>query len=206
MLVELFAQMFQIHHVVAAGLCCEKVYLHRARIVFGTINFFHAIQCFLSAFCGNDISLAIPLSLFCNVRLLATNLFLLIEIVLCLHGAVFFKPLSKCGVIAVVVLFPDTVKNVQRDIGYFIQKITVVRDHDQCFWIRFQIFFQPFCCFHIQMVGGLVQQQYIRFFQQQSNECKSRFLSPTQCFHRFFPCILWKAHMCQHGFCSADEC
>ena len=48
-----------------------------------------------------------------------------------------------------------------------VQEIAVVRDQHEGVWIVLQILFQPVARFEIEMVGGLVEQQQVRFLQQE---------------------------------------
>ena len=50
-----------------------------------------------------------------------------------------------------------------------VQKKTVMGYHYHRVFIMFHILFQPSGCLHIQMVGRLVQEQYIRLFKKQAD-------------------------------------
>src|ERR1700678_162846 len=55
-----------------------------------------------------------------------------------------------------------------RDFVYgYVEKIAVMGDQHEGVRIIMQIFFQPVAGFEVEMVGGLVEQQKIRFLQQQ---------------------------------------
>ena len=58
-----------------------------------------------------------------------------------------------------------------------IQKISVMGDNEGCAGKGSQILFQPLDGFDIQMIRGLVQQQKIRFLQQQLTQRHTRFLT-----------------------------
>ncbi len=57
-----------------------------------------------------------------------------------------------------------------RDARQIFQKAPVMADQDQCAPARFQFAFQPFDGAHIQMIGGLVQQQDIRTRRQRPRQ------------------------------------
>ena len=58
-------------------------------------------------------------------------------------------------------LVPDFSNFIDGD----IEKITVVRNQDECNGIMRQILFQPVAGFEIEMVGGLIEQQQVWFLQ-----------------------------------------
>ena len=55
------------------------------------------------------------------------------------------------------------------NIRSLVQEKAVMGNHYHRVFVMFHIPFQPPGCLHIQMIGGLVQEQYIRFFKEQAD-------------------------------------
>ena len=81
---------------------------------------------------------------------------LLLLVLLLPDGQILQLLLSKLGIIALI-------DNFCR----FIDKISVMGNHDNRARIILQVIFQPPDTLHVQMIRWLIQQQDIRFFQEQ---------------------------------------
>ena len=98
---------------------------------------------------------------------------LLLLVLLLPNGQILQLLLSKLGIIAHIAykfLICQLIDNFCR----FINKISVMGNHDNRARIILQIIFQPSDTLHVQMIRWLIQQQDIRFFQEQpyhSNLC-----------------------------------
>ena len=73
-------------------------------------------------------------------------------------------------------------------------------DHQHRAGVALEIVFQPFHGGKVQVVGGLVQNEDIRFFQQQLRQTQPRQLAAGEHRNVLLPCILRKAHAGQHLF------
>ena len=83
--------------------------------------------------------------------------------------ATFLAQLQILGVVNFVVV--DTShRNFDGAGGDVVHEFTVVADHDDRFAVIYQEIFQPLDRFDVQMVGRLVEQEYVRFLQQQFGE------------------------------------
>ena len=76
------------------------------------------------------------------------------------------------GIIAAVVL-RLAAPELHDPVNHLVEKIPVMGDGEYRALEFQQVFLQPFHAFHVQMVGGLVQQQNIRLLQQQSRQVYS---------------------------------
>ena len=70
--------------------------------------------------------------------------------------------------------------NIQHLLHDPVQEIPVVRHHQDGFAVIPQIVLQPPEGCRVQMVGGLVQNQYVRGFVQNSRQSQPCFLPPGQ--------------------------
>ena len=73
-------------------------------------------------------------------------------------------------------------------------------DHQHRTGVALEIVFQPFHGGKVQVVGRLVQNEDIRFFQQQLCQTQPRQLTAGEHRNVLLPCILRKAHAGQHLF------
>ena len=73
-------------------------------------------------------------------------------------------------------------------------------DHQHCAAVGFQIGFQPVHRFQIQMVGGFVQNQNVRAFQQQAGQAQAGLLAAGKHPGLFLPGICREAHAVEHLF------
>ena len=89
--------------------------------------------------------------------------------------------------------FPDLGTDV-------IQEIAVVADHHHRAGISLEVRFQPLHGGKVQVVGGLVQDQDVRLFQQELGDAQPRQLAAGQHPHVFLPGVLGKTHAAQHLF------
>ena len=81
-----------------------------------------------------------------------------------------------------------------------IQEVAVMADHQHCAAVGFQIGFQPVHRFQIQMVGGFVQNQNVRAFQQQAGQAQAGLLAAGKHPGLFLPGICREAHAVEHLF------
>ena len=81
-----------------------------------------------------------------------------------------------------------------------IEEIAVVADHQHRAGVALEVIFQPFHGGKVQVVGGLVQNEHIRLFQQQLRQTQPRQLAAGEHRNVLLPCILHKAHAGQHLF------
>ncbi|MNI31324.1 hypothetical protein D3C73_852030 [compost metagenome] len=65
------------------------------------------------------------------------------------------------------------------NIDDFIHKFSIMGDQDERIRVLLQIVRQPVNMLHIQIVGRLIQQQYIGLLQQQLGQQDFRALSPA---------------------------
>ena len=89
--------------------------------------------------------------------------------------------------------FPDLGTDV-------VQEIAVMADHQHRAGIALEVVFQPFHGGKVQVVGGLVQNEHVRLFQQQLCQPQPRQLAAGEHRNVLLPCILRKAHAGQHLF------
>jgi len=83
---------------------------------------------------------------------------------------------------------------------HVIEEVAVVADHQHRTGIAFEVVFQPFHGGKVQVVGGLVQNEHVRLFQQQLCQPQPRQLAAGEHRNVLLPCILRKAHAGQHLF------
>ena len=111
------------------------------------------------------------------------------------HGHFFLRQIGReialVGDQRSLLHFPDTVAGR-------IQKIAVMADHQHSAPVFFQIAFQPFHGGKIQMVGRLVQNQYVRLLQQQLCQTKAGKLTARKHTHAFFVGGRAEIHTVQH--------
>ena len=114
----------------------------------------------------------------------ALNLLLLILPGFFLNPDIFQLLPAVCRIVsgiagqAPVLQFPDGIRRA-------VEKIPVMRYDDHRLFIIPQILFQPLCGIGVQMIGGFVQEQQIRFLEQQADESQFRLLSPGEHGDRF---------------------
>ena len=73
-------------------------------------------------------------------------------------------------------------------------------DHQHRTGVTLEVIFQPFHGGKIQVVGGLVQNEDVRLFQQQLCQTQSCQFAAGEHRNVLLPCILRKAHAGQHLF------
>ena len=59
---------------------------------------------------------------------------------------------------------------LQRPLGYLVQKVAVVGHQDHAARETFQVVLQPGDAFGVQVVGGLIQQHHIGLAEQQARQ------------------------------------
>ena len=74
-----------------------------------------------------------------------------------------------------------------------VEKIAVVRDQHERVGIGFEIGFEPVARFEIEMVGRLVEQQQIRFFEQQFRQRDAHLPAAGELFHAPLPVVAAEA-------------
>ncbi len=72
--------------------------------------------------------------------------------------------------VATLVLVDRAVGHLPGGGAHGVQEPAVVRDHEHRAAPRRQVPSEPIDAFHVQMVGGLVEQQQLRWVQQQARE------------------------------------
>ena len=92
-------------------------------------------------------------------------------------------------------LVPDLGNLVDGD----VEKIAVVRDQDESVGIMRQILFQPVAGFEIEMVGWLVEQQQIRFLQQQLGQGDAHLPAAGEFFGAAMPIFFAETEAHEHA-------
>ncbi len=89
-----------------------------------------------------------------------------------------------------VVAFPRNARSsvqFQNPFGGIVQKVAVVGNSHHSTWELVQELLKPVHRFSIQVVGGFVQQQHVRFAHQQAAQCHTAFLTTGKRGHAGFP-------------------
>ena len=121
-------------YVVARGACLIKAHTNGTGIILRTFDTFHFVKQLLAAFGGNDVALAVPSALLCDIGFLPCNFFLLILPMLFGNFAIKAALLHTLGIVAAVKLCA-VMLNGECFVCYLIQKVTVVRDDHDAFGI-----------------------------------------------------------------------
>ena len=114
-----------------------------------------------------------------------------------LLGALLFL-LQKLFVVARIEMhaaIPNFDDFVDRD----VQEIAVVRDQHEGERIVGKILLQPVARFQIQVIGGLIEQQQVGFFEQQFGECDAHLPAAGKFLGAFVPLLVREAEAGKHG-------
>ncbi len=90
---------------------------------------------------------------------------------------------------------PDLDDFVDRD----VQEIAVVRDQHEGERVVGKILLQPVACFQIQVIGGLVEQQQVGFFEQQFGERDAHLPAAGKFLGAFVPLLVRETEAGKHG-------
>ena len=88
-----------------------------------------------------------------------------------------FLALLEIGAVVAAIGLPAGLVHLPDVLGHFIQEVAIVRNQQGGACPGEQIAFQPFYGGHIEMVGGLVKDQQVRFREQQTRQQCSRTLT-----------------------------
>ena len=88
-----------------------------------------------------------------------------------------------------------TTVQLQNPSSHMVKEVTVVCYSNHRTFILLQVLFQPVDTFCIQVVGRLVQQQDVRFLQQQTTESYTTAFTSRQIFHRL---VFGRTTQCVH--------
>src|SRR6185369_15708763 len=89
-------------------------------------------------------------------------------------------PLSFLLQISGIIGFVDVVAaaiELQNPVDDIVEKVAVVGDEDHVASIIDEVFFEPLHALGVQMVGRLVEQQYVGLFKQQPGQRDAPFLA-----------------------------
>ena len=90
---------------------------------------------------------------------------------------------------------PDLDDLVDRD----VQEIAVVRDQHEGERVIGQVLLQPVAGFQIQVIGGLVQQQQVRFFEQQLGQRDAHLPAAGKFLGALVPLLVREPEPGEHG-------
>ena len=134
-----------------------------------------------------------------NVVLQLGPLCLLLLVQLFLPG-ILLIPLAGIGGVVAFIFPQDAVLYLPYFCAKLIQKVPVVRDHQQRTLIAAQVILQPVKGGKIQVVGRLVQNQQVWRFQKQLGDGKPGLFPAGKLVDLFIKSMLRKAHTGQHCF------
>ena len=79
-----------------------------------------------------------------------------------------------------------------------VQEVAVVRDQDEGIRISAQVLFEPVARFQVEVVGGLVEQQQVRLFEQQFGQRDAHLPAAGELFRVPRPIVLAEAEAGEH--------
>ena len=145
-----------------------------------TLHTLHFVKQLLAALGGNDVALAVPCALLCNIRLLARDLLLLILPMFFGNFAIDAALLHALGVVAAIKLCA-VMLNRKCFVGHLIQKVTVVRNDHHALGVGDKKALKPRQRFNIQMVCRLVEEQNVRLACKLNCKGEARALTARKC-------------------------
>ena len=86
---------------------------------------------------------------------------------------------------------------------YRVEEVTVVAYHQYGMLEVGKIFFQPGHCFHIQVIGRLIEQEVVRISVQCLRQHDTHFFLTTQFTHQYVMLIFFHAQSAQQHGCVA---
>ena len=162
---EAFLQSFCLQYVFACTPPGFKPELYR--ILF--LRFFQAfdfLQPFLTAPCQADALFPVETAVHGDYRLLPGDFFLL-QLPRFHPGFVNLRPFFDVLRVIAGIGFHRSENQFRHPAAHMVQEITVVADHQHGAPVAVQVFLEPGNALQVQVVGRFVQQQQIRFRQQQ---------------------------------------
>ena len=120
----------------------------------------------------------------CKAQLLQLGLLLLVLLHLQVKSRLLFLNIER---VVAGIEFSVSVHDLHNPVSHLIQEVTVVGDHQHRSPEGVDILLQPLHAAQIQVVGGLVQQQNVRFLQQQPGKIHPGFFTAGQAVEFLLP-------------------
>ena len=166
---EVLRQALCLQHIVSGLEVLFEMDLHAAGFGFRTFQAFQGFQPFFPGLGPLGKLFGAPLFEPANHVLLPGNLTLLIVVGPQLRFPADPLLLGK-GVVVAVIAGQMVVFHFEDPVDDLVEEVPVVGNHHDGAFVAGQVLLQPFQGSDVQMVGGLVQHQQVRLFQQQGGQ------------------------------------